>query len=427
MSKLRICIGPGEVAGYFSGLKAGFDELKVESKHFVLMSNKFAYEESNYPLKKVYLRLAKLRSAKFELIKRIGFISEAILRLVILFYAILRYDIFIFPGFGSFFKFNELFLLKFLGKKIIVVYLGSDARPPYLSGKHLDDSGRPFDAKLAKNETLIQAKWIKKVEKYADVIVNHTATAQLFSRNFIRLHAIGMPVKNHQTNKINSEASITTRIVHAPSRPVAKGSILFKQAIEELRAEGYSIKLIELIGVSNHTVLKELSSCDFVIDELYSDVPMAMLATEAAAFSKPIIVGGYYADQYRIDNPSTKSPPALYVKPSEIKDAIRKLIDDEQYRLDLGKRAYDFVTNDWNVSAVAKNYLRLIQNEPILDNWKCNPASLSYIWGWGLSKDNWRAQMNAYISHCGAESLKLDHNPQLKQKILDEVKTSKYD
>jgi glycosyltransferase involved in cell wall biosynthesis len=422
LSKLRICIGPGEVAGYFSGLKAGFDALKVQSEHFVLMPNKFAYEESSYFLKNAYSQIAKLRHAKFLYAQYLGYILEALLRLCIFSYAIVRYDAFIFPGSGSFFKFNELFFLKLLRKKIIVVYLGSDARPAYFSGKHLDDSGKPFNAKLANSETLIQAKWIKKVEKYADVIVNHTATAQFFSRNFIRLHAIGMPVKNHTPENSNAEASITTRIVHAPSRPVAKGSMLFKQAIEELRAEGYSIELIELIGVSNSIVLKELSSCDFVIDELYSDVPMAMLATEAAALSKPVIVGGYYAEQYKIDNPSSELPPTLYVLPNEIKEAIRKLIDDENFRHDLGRRAFEFVTLHWSVSAVAKNYLRLIQNESISDNWKCNPANLHYFWGWGLSKDNWRVQTSEYISHCGAESLKLDHNPQLKQKILDEVK-----
>lgn len=424
----RISIGPGEIGGYFSNLKAGFDEINIPSEHFVLMPNKFGYQESNYFLKNAYLLVAKLRNIKVAPIIYFGFFLEAIIRLFVFIYTLIRCDVFIIPGFGSFFKFYELPLIKFLKKKIIVVYVGSDARPAYFSGKNLDDFRQPQDRDLLKKEVLRQIAFISKVEKYADLIVNHTATAQFFERDFIRLQALGTPVRHDpKMVKSKSEHLGITRILHAPSRPHAKGSEIFKKIISELCDEGYKINLIELKDVPNSIVLNEIANCDFVLDELYSDAPLAMLGTEAAAFSKPVIVGGYYADQYRIDNPSSQSPPALYVKPSEIKDAIRKLIDDEQYRLDLGKRAYDFVTNDWNVSAVAKNYLRLIQNEPIPDNWKCNPASLSYIWGWGLSKDNWLAQMNAYISHCGAESLKLDHNPQLKQKILDEVKTSKYD
>lgn len=419
----RISIGPGEIGGYFTNLKAGFDEINIPSEHFVLMPNKFGYQESNYFLKNVYVQVAKLRNVKVLPVIYLGLFLEATVRLFVLLYALIRCDIFIIPGFGSFFKFYELPLIKFLGKKIIVVYVGSDARPSYFSGKNLDDLKQPHDRSLLKKEVLKQVLFISKVEKYADLIINHTATAQFFERNFIRLQALGTPVRNNPSMvKSKPEHIGLTRILHAPSRPHAKGSEIFRQIIGELCEEGYKINLIELKGVPNSIVLNEMANCDFVLDELYSDAPMAMLGTEAAAFSKPVIVGGYYAEQYRIDNPSSQSPPTLYVQPSEIKTAIRKLIDDEEFRLDLGRRAFEFVTHDWSVNAVAKNYLRLIRNEPIPDNWVCNPTSLPYIWGWGLSKDNWRVQMSEYISHCGAESLMLDHNPELKQKILDEVK-----
>lgn len=421
MSAPRICIGPGEVAGYFSGLKAGLDELKVPCEHFVLMPNKFGYQESGYFLKSTYLQFAKLRNAKFLFIKYLGYFLEALLRLCVFLYAIIRCDVFVFPGSGSFFKFNDLFILKLLKKRIIVVYLGTDARPSYLSGKHLDDFGKPFDSTEAKRETLKQVRAISKVEKYADVIINHTATAQFFSRNFIRLHALGMPVKNHNVKLKDPEPSKVIRIVHAPSRPIAKGSMFFKQAIEELRAEGYAIDLIELVGVPNSVVLKELSNCDLVLDELYSDVPMAMLATEAAIFAKPVIVGGYYAEQYKVDNPSSEFPPALYVLPSEIKESIRKLIDDESFRLALGKQAYDFVGQCWNVRTIAKNYMHLIKYDDIPINWWVAPANLPYYWGWGLSQDNWRQQVSSYVLECGSDALQLNHNPQLKQKILNEI------
>lgn len=61
--------------------------------------------------------------------------------------------------------------------------------------------------------------------------------------------------------------------------------------------------------MSNATVLQELQQCDFVIDELYSDVPLAMLATEAAIFGKPVIVGGYYSNNFSPENPDSQIPP----------------------------------------------------------------------------------------------------------------------
>jgi len=420
----RVCIGPGEVAGYFAGLKAGLDELNVPCEHFVLMPNKFGYQESDYFLKSTYLQLAQLRGARFSLIRSIGYFLEAFLRLCVFLYAIFRCDVFVFPGSGSFFKFNDLFILKLLKKKIIVVYLGSDARPAYLSGKHLDDLGKPFDHLKAEREVSTQSRRICKVEKYADVIVNHTATGQFFTRNFIRLHMLGMPVNKPHDKPKSREATRAVRIVHAPSRPLAKGSMIFKNAVEELRAEGYEIDLIELVNVPNSVVLKELSNCDFVLDELYSDVPMAMLATEAAIYAKPVIVGGYYAEQYKIDNPACEVPPTLYVLPSEVKEAIRKLIDDESYRLDIGRRAFDFVSKHWSTRTVAENYMRLLEGGDAVRAWECNPLSLSYYWGWGLSQDNWRHQVGSYVAKCGSKALQLEHNVHLKQRVLSEVRNS---
>lgn len=426
MAVRRISIGPGEVAGYFSSLKAGFDELDIPCEHFVLIPNKFNYQESDYFLRSVYVQLAKLRNVKYRLIRYVGYCLEVVLRLFVFIYAIIRCDVFITSGFGSFFRFYELPLMKLLGKKIVVVYLGTDARPAYLSGKHLDDVGKPFDCLVAKKETVRQVKMIRKVEQYADIIINHTATAQFFTRDFIRLHALGIPIKSHMSLSHTAlKQSNVTHILHAPSRPLAKGSLVFKQAIEELRAEGYEIDFIELVGVANSVVLQELEQCDFVLDELYSDVPMAMLATEAAVFGKPVIVGGYYAKQYKIDNPNHEYPPSLYVVPSDIKGAIRRMIDDKDFRLTLGKQAQKFVKQSWNTRKVAENYLRLIESNDVPNNWRCDPVTLPYYWGWGLSQENWRQQVGDYISQCGSDGLLLNHNPVLRDSILIELQQNR--
>src|SRR3990170_1211052 len=60
--------------------------------------------------------------------------------------------------------------------------------------------------------------------------------------------------------------------------------------IKKMQLKGHSIELIEIIRKTNAEVLDELSRCDFIIDELYSDAAMAGFATEAAFFGKPAIV-----------------------------------------------------------------------------------------------------------------------------------------
>lgn len=421
MAVRRISIGPGEIAGYFSRLKTGFDELGVPCEHFALTSNNMAYQQSRYFLQDKFLVAAKLQAKKNGAIRVIGRLMLLGVNIAVFVQAVLRCDVFIFSGTTSFFRFYELPLLKLLGKRILVTYLGSDARPPIFSGRHLDDMGAYVNPASAFKETVRLVKRIRLVERYADVIINHTATAQLFSRAFVRHLAIGMPITSAATPlPASSKESTAIRILHAPSRPLAKGSEIFRKILEDLRAEGYLIDFIELIGVPNSVVMRELQLCDFVVDELYSDVPMAMLATEAAIFGKPVVVGGYYAEQCKVDNPDFDASVSLYVEPNQIKNAIRRMIDDHDFRLTLGRRAQSFVKDNWNPSTVAKNYLLLIDNN-IPAHWTCSPTVLPYCWGWGLSKDIWRRQVCEYVSGCGDDALMLNHNSALKSGVLNEI------
>lgn len=421
MAVRRISIGPGDAAGYFARLKTGFDELDIPCEHFLLASNKYAYQEAAYFLKNTYSKVVDLQTSRFKVIRIFGRLLSIGIRLLVFIYALFRCDVFIFTGFTSFFRFRELRLLKWLGKRVLVVYVGSDARPPIFSGRHLDDEGGLSDPCSLHAEVLHLFKQIRRIEQHADVIVNHTAITQFFTRPFVRVNAVGTPFEiREKTSPPIVRHSNVIRILHAPSRPLAKGSLIFRQLIDELRAEGHAIEFVELVGVPNSTVLEELQKCDFVLDELYSDAPMAMLATEAAMYGKPVVVGGFYAEQYKIDNPDPEMPPTLFVEPEDIKQAIRKMIVDQGFRLDLGRRAHDFILERWNPRRVAQNYLRLI-NGDIPENWISNPESMVYCWGWGLSKENWRKQVGEYVAELGEDALLFNHNPKLKQRVLDEI------
>jgi len=423
----RISIGPGEIAGYFGGLKKGFDEIGIASEHFILESHHFDYDHSGSFMSKKAEWTAGLQRSNTRVLSIMGRCLNLGVRILMLVYAIIRCDVFIFSGFLTFLGFYELPLLRLLKKKIVFVYLGSDARPAYISGRHLDIGDGEFDSRDVKVTTGRKAWQIKRVEKYADVIINHTATTQLFNRPFVRLNALGNPINissrvtaGFTEQDYNNEC---TRIVHAPSSPVAKGNPVIKQIIQELKQEGYKINFVELLGVTNREVLEELQQCDFIIDELYSDVPLAMLATEAAFFGKPCVVGGYYAELYKKDNPDIELPPSLYVKPENIKGAIVKLIEDKGYRIQLGKKAQDFINMHWQPHLVAENYYRLLIDD-FPKSWECSPLALHNYWGWGLSTENWHKQMYKYVDSMGESALFLDHHPSLKKNILSEVMRS---
>ena len=54
--------------------------------------------------------------------------------------------------------------------------------------------------------------------------------------------------------------------------------------------EGLPLEYVEIVGQPNDIVLAEIARSAFVIDQLYSDTPMAGFAAEAARLGKPAIV-----------------------------------------------------------------------------------------------------------------------------------------
>lgn len=418
-----ISIGPGEVAGYFGRLRDGFEALGVPCEHFLYIPpHKFAYSSPGYFLKRAFDALARVEG-RGRIGRYAARIADKVIRLIGLAYAMIRYDVFIFSGYGSFFRFLELPLLRLLGKRIIVVYLGSDARPPYLSGKHLDDREGVFDPSGIAVEARALRRRMARVERYASVIVNHTGTAQFAERTFVRLSDVGMPMPIWPGNASPGNASIDMksseaplRVLHAPSRPVAKGTHRVREAVARMQAEGIAIELVELSGVPNSEVLRHLAECDLVIDQLYSDVPLATFSAEAASFGKPVIVGSLYVEKFGADNPGEDRAPTIFIDPDELEPVLRRLVADGNLRRSEGERNRLFLAKRCAPREVAARYLQLVEGH-IPEAWIADPEQLDYVGGWGLSETAWRDQMARYLAAVGEDGLQLGNR--LRRRIMD--------
>jgi hypothetical protein len=140
---MRVFIGMMEIAGYYSNLKKGLRELGIDTVFVDLEAHPFQYMGHDVPNPLVRLttyvsgkRAHTPRSPKLNLLIKTFWKSlELPLRLLLMIWAVAKYDVFIFAGAGkSFFYFHDLILLRMLNKKIIFVFNGSDARPPYING-----------------------------------------------------------------------------------------------------------------------------------------------------------------------------------------------------------------------------------------------------------------------------------------------------
>lgn len=418
MKKLRIFVGPVEVAGYYSSLAKGFRSLGCEIEFATFADHPFNYGGEDASRLVTWIKRTSKSKSKH------GKLAHSFLKFCFFIRAIFKFDIFIF-GFGhSIFKGNkDLPLLKLLGKRFIFCLgHGSEMRPPYLNGAFTSDSvSLELSCDRMVNKTKKINKRLRLIEKYADHIVGAPFSSSQFSqREFINFFELGLPHSSPSHKEVSSESRSTVRIVHAPSNPVVKGTLAIKGVIEGLKDKGFDICFVELINRTNSQVLEELSICDFVVDQLYSDTPMPGLAAEAASFGKPCVVAGYELDALKSYISAEMWPPSLVCHPDDLSIAVEKLCSDASFRINLGSSAYEFVRTRWSAENVARKYLS-IANHEVPRHWLIDPKVVKNITGCGVSTETVKLNCRKIIEMKGISALCLNHRPDLEDMILDLV------
>lgn len=420
----KIFIGLTEIAGFYGNLKRSFDELGIEATFIASGEHRFQYkgEKGNFFTKFLkYAGSKKTSTPRSKILLIIWWsIVRILLKLLLFLWAIAKFDVFVF-GFGtSFFRYYDLPIIKALGKKIFYVFHGSDCRPPYINGTKVGQ-GKDITLDLCISLTRRQKLKLAKIERYTDMIVSFPLYSHFLEKPFVNFLMIGIPCtlpNNRQTPAVLNEQRLI-RILHSPSSPGVKGTYLIRQAINALKAKGYPIDYVEIMGKPNTVVIAELEKCDFIVDQLYSDTPMTGFATEAAFFGKPAVVGGYgWREVEKLFSPNQMIPPSLRCHPDNIESSIEQLITDKARRLALGKKAREFVKDNWSFQKVAERFLQLIQGN-IPPEWLCDPQNISYLHGGGLSEQRAKQIVARIIETQGKKALQLADKPELEHLFVE--------
>lgn len=421
-NKYRIFIGLGEVAGYFNSLTTGFQKSGYKVCFFQFNENKY-YRTGNSFMRLCQTIARKREDYRFHV--RLPFIFLLLFfKLFVFVWAVCRFNVFIFAANSTFFKYRELWILKCMRKKIVYVFLGSESRPDYISGNIVNrcykKADGTIDAQTCFQHTFLKAKTIRYIEKYADICINHPPCAFFHRKPFIKWLYIGFPFPVSSLPGNKTKSSFPVKIVHAPSNPQTKGSEQIKRWIGELKTEGLPIEYIELVNQPNEFVLRALAQCDFVIDELYSDIPLGGLGTEAAALGKPVINGGYYTEYIESDYDSEVIPPAFFCMPHDIKYQIKELILNPDLRLKKGEEAYNFIRNKWSSQEVSERYIRLLEGT-FPSSWVGDPNQLTYVYGYGQDLNQYRRVVKTLLDTLGENSLCISDKPGLMERIKDSI------
>jgi glycosyltransferase involved in cell wall biosynthesis len=392
----RVLVGFAEIAGYYSNLFDGLLSLQVDAGYINNTNFRFNYsytKNKNPWFLNYYIQYSKTYREKPSLLKKVGY---HLISLFVLIFVIVKYDVFILGCNSTLLRYYDYRLLKLLNKKIIYVSLGSDSRPPYLNGNYKDDTQ---DENFNLFSTLRVTKRIKArvdfFENHVDYFINYPQHAHFNSKKFINGHYIGFPTKYAEKREFNSDRNEIV-ILHAPTRPNAKGSEIFSKIISELKEEGILINYVELRNKTNQEVLESIKNSDIVLDEIYSDMPLAGLGSEAAMFGVPVVVGGYYSKIIKNDVDVVMIPPSIYVDPLEIKDRLRELCENKELRLRVGDELNRFINNQWNNKHVAQRFLDISYGN-FNPKWYFNPQNLTYLNGWGLNIEEIKINLSIMI------------------------------
>ncbi|MBI9107195.1 MAG: glycosyltransferase [Spirochaetales bacterium] len=422
--KKRVFLGPCEVAGYCSNLNFGFKEIKQDVSFIDLWDHPFDYGGNDNGLLENILRKFKkayCKNTKKQLLKKLvfGFLN-ILFSLIYFIKAVFSYDVFIFIFGYSLLPNNiDLPVLKFFRKKIIFnIALGSEARPPYMNGVYQNKDGSGgLDLKVLEKLTRKIKKRVSGIEAWSDIVIGSPfSSSQFTTKKFVNYFDLGFPRKVTEVPAAGAENNACI-ILHSPSHPAAKGSFEIIEAVENLKQRGYEIEFILLKDKTNKEVLEELSKCDFVVDQLYSDTPLAGFACEAAVFGKAAVVGGYALKEFQKYIHSSMMPPSVFCKPDELLNTIELMITDKELRKSAGKASSEFINVKWSAAAVAGRYQDLLFDE-IKEEMFVDPLNIEYLYGVGQSQERTKEIVASMVKTYGKSSLQLDHNPVLRDKLL---------
>lgn len=415
-----VFVGPQEIAGFLSrSAKALADE----------GATVIAFKQSHtkqHPKRAQHSKVHWLFADTVEKISSapafVRSICQFVLKLFVLLTVIAKADSCLFIGGKSLFNFPiDYYLLRLCRKRVVHMYVGTASRPRYLSAYAKEalnpdqNKANRFTLKLIKR-TRRQRVRVRTTSHAASCVIDNPLCGHFQTRPFVNYFQIGMPIQMNPTvTAPESQAKARkTRILHCPSRPEIKGTqrildILNPKTLERLNAE-----LIVLTGVPHSRVLEELKKCDFVVDQLYSDSPLAGFAAEAASFGRFPVVGGYGWHHISQAMNTDNIPPAKLCHPDKLMESVEKLCEDIKLRKQLTANLGNFLTQgEWSGKAFAYK-LGCVLTGNIPESWYMDPQTVSYKQGVGLSDQDARGIARRMVEIGGIESLQLADKPKLE-------------
>jgi len=313
----------------------------------------------------------------------------------------------------------ELRLYRLLRRRVVFVFHGSDARPPYLNEAYAPE-GEAIDWDRLHQVTVEVATRIRRIDRYASTVLAYPAIAHFFTRELVDWYAMGKPLTLPPFDRISlqrpdprgTDSGRAFRVGHAPTRPTTKGTPVLAACIEQLREEGWNIELVTTPGiVKKRDMLSLLSSCDLTVDQLWADVPGATLAAELAALGMPVIVGVRELDYFTALYPE-RARAMNFFDASELRETLIAAMVASIAGLDTPPKLFGDPPG-----VVARRYLDVFSGQDASE-WMFSALGIHNLFGFG-PVDRVAEIVRGYVERFGPDALHLDHRHALRDRVLE--------
>jgi hypothetical protein len=298
----------------------------------------------------------------------------------------------------------DLRLARRRGVRTVAVFLGGDARPPWMDGDHVNGDG-PVSWPRVRLRTWLVARRVRALERLADVVVCHPSYCQFLTRPFVNWLAIGMPIDPGPI-ATSRPADGPVVVLHAPTRRVQKGSPQIEATVETLRAEGLDIRYETLSGLPSNEVRDRLAEADVVVDQVFSDTIFAGLGSEAGVAGVLPLSFGYAGDVLAPTARALGIPTEHFAAPEQLERQLRRAVTDSAWRERVAAESAAYLRSETSPAAVAGRLVRVLDDE-VPDSWWVDPATVGYVDGYGMSRELATARLREFVRRYGEQALRL--------------------
>lgn len=337
-SDKKVFLGLENIAGIFTSLKKGFEQNGVQADFYSLNEHIFGYDTD----------------------KIISYSSNSFIRkfqkILLIIKLLFKYDYFIFDSAGTLFPgYKDIKLLRFFGKKTMVIFTGCDIRLPekvemykWNPCRNCGDQYKAFvGCVLSSKPSLINT-----MENNFDILVSAEEAAGSLNRKY---HSTLFPVDINKFSYTGVNPGTKLKILHAPSNPEYKGTAYINEAVNRLRDE-FEFEFIVKSNIKAEELYEEISRADLVIDQMLVGF-YGLFSIESMAMGKPVVC---YIREDILKN-SPVDLPVINANPDTLYSVLKEILKDPSVLIEKGSQSRQYAEKYHDAAKIAKQYYELFE------------------------------------------------------------------